>query len=482
MAQDVQPIKFAVQTYKGRSSLASSERLVNIYAEPNPEDSPFPFTLFGIPGTTQWVNTGDYNPIYGMIVFNGYLYVVAGTSIYKYDQNKNKTFIGTMGSLPGYVQMTANTGDITNGINPQITILTPGGISYQIKDDVLTQITNVNYLNSRSVTTLDNYTIFTQQESDQWFISANGDTSSYAALDREFAQANPGNLIVALNYNRNLVLMKETTTEIWYNSGNQTFPFTRMSGVLIQKGCAATLSAVVDITGYYWLGNDRIIYYTSNFTPVRISTYAIEAAIENYETISDAIAYVYVQNGHRYYVLTFPSANATWVFDISTQLWHERSSTNSLTFSENHYSPTVHVYFNGQHIVNGQKEGILYYLDNNSYSEDGVPIVSEIVSATQFVDFARYTVDKLVLLMEPGVGISQGQGFDPQIMIQISIDEGKTWSKEIQGSLGRMGDYQREIFWSNIGLCRSITFKVKISDPVKRIFNGAYMNITRGLS
>lgn len=474
MGQDVQQINFALNSYKARSSLASSERVLGMYAEQNPAESPFAVSLYNIPGKTQWLNLLNANPLYGAIVFGEFLYVVLGLDVYKIGLTKTYTFIGSMATTPGFVMMTKNT--------TQVTILTESGISYFIESDVLTQITDEDYQLANSVTTLDNYSVFTVKDSEEWFISAQGDTSTYSALDIAFAQANPDSLVVCLNYNRNLILMGTDSTEVWYDTGNLTFPFQRVDGVLIQKGCAAKYSAVVDITGYYWLGNDKIIYYSSAFAPIRISTFAIELAIEGYSVIDDAIAYIYTQAGHKFYVLNFPTEGKTWVYDISTGLWAERTSLNQVTFREEVYSATIHAYFDGQHIVNGAQNGILYELDLDAYDEDGIPLISEIISAVQFKDFKRFTVDKLVLMMDTGVGLISGQGSDPKLMITISFDGGKTWSKEIQGSLGEIGRYGTEIYWSNIGLGRSIIFKIRISDPVKRSFLGGYLNITEALS
>ncbi|MFE1676613.1 hypothetical protein ACFMJE_18460, partial [Acinetobacter baumannii] len=68
-----------------------------------------------------------------------------------------------------------------------------------------------------------------------------------------------------------------------------------------------------------------IVYRAVGYTGKRISTHAIEYAIQSYSTITDAIAFTYQQEGHSFYVLTFPTADKTWVFDVSTELWHERA-------------------------------------------------------------------------------------------------------------------------------------------------------------
>jgi hypothetical protein len=69
-----------------------------------------------------------------------------------------------------------------------------------------------------------------------------------------------------------------------------------------------------------------IVYRANGYTAQRISTHAVEWQIQQYGNLSDAIAYTYQQDGHSFYVLIFPSANTTWVFDVATSLWHERAA------------------------------------------------------------------------------------------------------------------------------------------------------------
>jgi hypothetical protein len=480
MAQDVIPINFAVNSYQTRSKLASSERLINMYCEKNSELSPFKFSLYNTPGYDTWTTVTNSNPIYGMHVFQDqFLFVVFGVDVYVFDATKTATLVGSMSVTPGPVQMTDN--------GQQVTILTSSGVAYYVtyisSVFTLAQITDSNYLLSSSVTTLDGYTIFSVIDSNQWFISNVNDTSTYQALNTAYAQAYPDNLVAVFNYNRTLVLMGTTTTEYWLDQGNLTFPFARIDSAVMLKGCAAKLSVVVDVTGYYWLGNDGIVYTSNSYYPGRISTFAVENAISNYSTISDASAFIYVENGHRFYVLSFPTAQATWVYDITMQLWHERQSLNSITYRPQNWSAVYHATFNNQDIVNGPINGSIYQLNLNSYSEDAIPLISEITSCTNFKDFKRFTVHKLAIMMDFGVGISTGQGLNPIIMIQISLDGGYTWSKEIQGYIGEQGAYGTEVYWTNIaGATRSIIFKLKISDPVKRTILGAYMNVTEDLS
>jgi hypothetical protein len=156
-------IQFGVNSYKATSGLLSSERLVNFYAEPAPASSPFRGVLIGCPGLKLWKNLNQFEPIYGSITLNNKLYVVCGLNVYEIDSSKTSTLLGTLAGAPGRVMMTTN--------RTQITILLSNGDSYYYDTNTSTfgKITDVDYQSASSVTTLNNYTIFSKENSDQFF-------------------------------------------------------------------------------------------------------------------------------------------------------------------------------------------------------------------------------------------------------------------------------------------------------------------------
>lgn len=471
------PINFAINSYQARSGLLSAERVINMYAEKAPNDSSFQVALYNTPGATTWLSLDDYNPIYGMQIMGENLFVVCGLNVYKIDASKTATLLGSIGTTPGRVMMTEN--------GTQVTILTEGGVAYYATTSTVTQITDGDYQLANSVTTLDGYTIFTKKDSTQFFISAINDTSSYSALDFASAEASSDFLVTVLSYNRQLILMGTQTIEVWYNSGNSTFPFERLDGVLIKVGVIGKYSAVSDLTGVYWLGSDKIFYRATGYTPERISTFGIENIINEIDNdaLDEAFAFVYTRAGHKFFCYTVPAANLTLVYDINTGLWHERSSVNPQTLVDEEWLANNHASFFNQELVGDKNSGRIYQLDLDTYTENGTQIISRMISATQFKDFERLTFDRFTLMMDTGVGIDgEGQGKDPQIMLKWSTNGAKTYTNEEWQPIGEIGKYDTEVFWTQLGWGRSLILDVSISDPVKRAIVGAYINITEGFS
>jgi hypothetical protein len=474
MTDELIPINFAFQSYQTRSGLTSAERVVNMYGEINTPEAPSKVSLYRTPGATLWKSLDQYNPIYGMKVMGEFLYVVCGVTLYRINAAGTAESLGVMGTAPGRVMMTEN--------GSQITILTEAGIAYYYDTDTsaFAEITDGEFELSNSITTLDGYTISTEKDSETFQWSENRHTENWDGLDFATAEAQSDNLTVVLNYNRQLILIGTDTIEIWVNTGDSNFVFQRLDGALIKSGTTAKYSAVADLAGIFWLGSDKVVYQTTNYQPKRISTFGVETAIESYTTINDAFGFVYVQQGHRFYVLTFPTERRTWVYDITQDLWHERQSINPTNQQLGQWLANCHAAFNQKQLVGDANTGMIYELDLSTYTESGTTMLLEAISATQFDDYRRDSIGRFVLFMDTGTGIATGQGSDPQIMLQTSKDGGKTWSNELWQPLGEMGNYCTEVWWNQVEYGRSFLAKIRISDPVNIAITGAFLQVNRG--
>ena len=469
------PIQFGVNSYKAKSGFASAERLVNCYVEPCPPDSQFQAMVLNTAGLTVWKDLNIGFPIYGMEVMGENLYVVAGSNVYKIDSTKTVTSIGTIATAPSRVLMTNN--------GTQVTILTESGTAYYCTSSAasLTQITDGDYDLSDSIATLDGYTIATKKQGRTFKWSDINATQTWQSLNVQTVEADSSNIVrVAMN-NLELWFFKENIIEVYYDSARPGYIFDRKEGVFIQKGCAAKYSVASLDGGFFFLGNDRIVYMTNGYQLAPISTFPISQEIETYSTVSDAYGFTHVMNGHKFYTLTFPTQDVTWQYNITTQLWHERQSLNAQQ-QQGQWRATTHAFFAGLNLFGDFETGIIYQADQNVYTENGSTILRKAISATLFCNYARATFDRFTLMMDTGVGLVNGQGSDPQLMLRVSIDGGKTWGFEAWQPIGTQGDYLKEVFWTNLGYARSAIFEITYSEPTKFVIVGAFLNSEVGES
>lgn len=471
MGQTIQ-VPLASQSYKSLSKTASSEELINMYYEPLPEGNKFGGLVIGSAGLTLWKSLGQAAPVYGMQLMGGDLYVVCGVEVYKITSAGVSTLIGSLSVTPGRVMMTAN--------NTQVTILCNNGEAFYTDGSTLSQITDTNYQLSSSVTTINGYTIFSVLDSNTFFWSALNNTASYDSLDTNNAQGISDNIVRVFTDHGQLWIFKQFSTEIWQNTGS-SFVFETIQGAYIQRGCAAAYSVSSDETGIYFLGDDKIFYRIQGYSTTPISNYSVSEDLQSYSEISDAFSFIYTQQGHKFYSVGFPTADINWEHDIFTSGWHKRKSLNSAS-QLGRWRANCSIFFDNLYLIGDYEQGYIYYNDPTTYTENGTTIINQIVTPTIFFDNSRATIDRLLLKMNVGVGLATGQGSDPKIILEYSTDGGNTWSYELWQSIGEIGEYDTDVWWTRIGFGRQFTFRLTVSDPVQVILISAYINYTQGFS
>lgn len=468
----MQPIQFAVQSYKSKSLPVSAQRTVNCYAEKEPPDAKTEVALFGAPGLISFSEVG-LGPIRNMHVMNSVLYVVSGQRLYSVSSSGVATDIGGAITGSGYVSMADNGTQIciVNGVEGYIWSSTGG----------LQVISDINFHAANSVTFFDNFFAFDWAGTNKWFISNSNDGTTYTGTDFAFAEVSSDFVLSLLNQQENMLIFGQRTIETWYDAGALNFPFQRVTGATIERGCAAALTPVKEDSSVFFLGDDLVFYRLNGTALVRQSTHAIEQAWQAYPTVSDAYCFSYTFEGHKFICVNFPTANATWFYDISTDLWHERESWDQNNNSFGRWRGTCAVECYGQVLVGDLYSNNVGYLTSSAYTEFGNTIRMLATSPPLHSNRQRIFVSTLDLDVESGVGLTSGQGSSPIIYLDYSKDGGRTFNNlQRFNSLGAIGSYLTRCRWLRLGQARQWVFRVHISDPVKRVILRAYAEFTIG--
>ena len=217
----------------------------------------------------------------------------------------------------------------------------------------------------------------------------------------------------------------------------------------------------------------------NGYTPVRISTHAIENAMQGYSVISDAIAYTYQQEGHEFYVLTFPSADVTWVFDMATQMWHQRGWRDTFNVLHRHRSNCA-MQFNGKIIVGDYQNGYLYVLSRSAFTDNGY-LIKRVRRCQHLTnDLNRIFYHSFQIQFQPGVGLSTGQGSDPECVLRWSDDGGMTFGNDHILKIGKIGKYKNRAMKRRLGYARDRIFEVEMTDPVDAVIVSAELKFDAG--
>lgn len=464
--------------YKGRSTDINAQVCINYYPEVDQMEAKNIRALFGTPGLVQFATTSTVQEVRGFHVVGAYLYAVAGMNLYRIDSGGSvDTITGTLNSTTGKVWMADNGTElvITDGVKGYIYDTSLAGD--------LTQIADADFPIPSSVAFQDGYFIVTEKDTGKMYISASYDGNTWDPLDYATAEAHPDDAQMVIMDHRELWVFGEQSIEVYYNSGDADFPFDRVPGVYIQEGTDAPGSVCRCQNTLFYLNHKGQVCRINGYNPQVVSTPHIEYMISTYGTTSDALAYSYSQEGHEFYVLTFPLAQITWVYDAVTSYWHQRRSyPTDLHGDDGRHRGNCYALFDRKHLVGDYENGKIYEMSMSTYTDDSEAIrrirAAQIIhNDRKLIFFNAFEID-----FESGVGLYTGQGNDPQAMLDWSDDGGHTWSNEHWVDIGAIGEYRARAVWRRLGRSRNRVFRVSISDPVKTVIIAAHLDAQLGVA
>ena len=337
---------------------------------------------------------------------------------------------------------------------------------------------------------VDNYFVYNRPSTQQWAASNLLSPITYG-LSYASKFTGPDNLVSLVCDHGQVYLLGEQTSEVWADQGTFPFAFQRIPGSSSQHGLAAANSiARLGNSFAYVAKNNRgqaEIVIMNGYFPQRISTHAVENTLVN-ESISDAIAYTYQLEGHECYVVTFPSLDITWVYDITTQLWHKWLWTDSQNNYHRHRS-NCSAFFQNVVLVGDWQNGQIYQLDPNNYTDNGDAIRRLRRCPHLTTDLQRQYFDELQIQFQPGVGLegitdpplnAETIGANPQAMLRWSSDGGSTWSNEHWSGIGKVGRYKNRIIWRRLGWARDRIYEVVVTDPINAVIVSANLKASAG--
>ena len=457
-------------SYQQRSLPFDAQRMVNMYAISDPQGAEVA-SLLGTPGLSLFATAGIGTVRGCLAASNGRAFAVSGTDLYEINSDGTTVSRGTLLGSSGIVTMADNGFQLAICDGDKVYIFTYLTNVFEIVTDTdLPSAANISFVNG--------YFVITKNNSGQFYISALYNGLSWSALDFASAESSPDNLAIATNFVGQLGLFGSNTIEIWRNTGDSTFPFARISGST-PIGTIAPNTVINMDTSVYWVGNTQegsgIVYQAQGFTPKRISTEAIEKILQA-ETQPELLrAWSYQQEGHAFYVITGGNLQTSLVYDLTTQLWHERSYINEQGVDEQHLGSCCMYAFN-RHLVGSRVDGKIYSMSLDVFSDNGNPISRRRVYTHLIDEQKDVRYKNLQIGIEAGVGLQSGQGSNPTLSLRISKDGARTWSNYYTTSIGAAGQFNQQIKFRRLGIQQQCTFELSVTDPVKIAITGSYLN------
>ena len=412
--------------------------------------------LVGRPGLLEWTDLGSSASVRAMTINGDYLYAVSGESVYKIDSLGNSTTIGSV----------HRSGDVwMEGNGSQVGIV--AGNKFYVYDGDETEEVELSF-SPGSLAFEGSYFLAHAAGTENFYESSVFDGKDWNETDFAITSVKPDKLKGVFSVNGNIHAFGPLSGEIYYNSGGSSFAFSKVPGGNVPCGVLAVKSTAVFMGTLSLLNNEKVVVQSGS-SPVRLSNEHIDREVENMARASDAIGFSFTMSGHSFYVLTFPYGNKTFVYDFTTKFWYEWRT------GEGRWRPNCYVKYSGKHLVGDYTNGKIYELSQTTYADDGDSITFQRTMPVQ-KDNNLITFSSFELENESGVGLDTGQGSDPQAILEYSTDKGKTWSDERWASIGKRGKYKDRVIWRKLGRHRHFTVRVTVTDPVKIVWTGAYVN------
>lgn len=450
----------------------TAQRMVNAYpvVAMSEQGKRFVRDIVGAPGMKVWATVDAGETCRGMFAGENFLYGVWGDTAYKVNASGTATSLGDLDTSTGHVWIESNLTEsqVAFGDGTDIYTWTEGTTTWAKVDDV-------DKPNASSMTYQDGYLIISQTSSGRFYISSANDFTAWDGTDYANAEAYSDYLVAVFSFNRQLFLMGNRSMEVFYNSGDSNFPFTRYASVFIDDGLAAAAAIAKADNAWFYLSSDLQIKRMSGYAPQIVSTRIIDKAISEMSDVSDCVAFSYNFEGSEQIVFQFPTGDKTFVYDAASGSWFERETgTNGAR-----WIVTAVARWADKILVGESTNGKLYELDAGTYLDDAATIpfiyhTQELVGQDGF----RTVHNRLTAEFEPGVG--DVTTTDPQVELKWTDNRGKSWNTALSRALGGAAEYSTRMIWARLGAPRRRVYELKITDPVERKLHGIHLLAKQG--
>jgi hypothetical protein len=457
---------FLGPSYESQSPLAAGQQTINWYPEQIQIPDRTQIALYPTPGLSSFA-TGLASPGRGIFHEDGRVFAVFGTTLYEIASDGTPTSLGTVAEDANPATFSTN-GDgggelfVTSGGNGYIYDLVAGGALTL----VVSGATFGDVINGRFVA-LDAATSTLRMSA-----SLDGTSWNAAHIIQRSSASDPWTAMILSN--NEIFLLGSKTGEAFFDAGASPIPFRQSSASVFERGIGAprSLSRLGDTIA--WLGSSEQgagrVYRLVGYQPVAISDLGVERAIAAIRAdvgVGDAEGWSYEKGGHVFYVLSFPAAGVTWVYDVTMQAWHQRLKWNTSAAAWEQYRPVFHAAAFDKNLVCDREGGTIYDLSDTTHTDVGGDAIRRLRRGPHLVnEQMRVFVDLYEIVAEPGLGLTSGQGSDPEMMLRYSNTGGKTWSDIRTAKAGKRGAYSQRLRWLRCGSGRDRMIEVSTSDPI----------------
>jgi hypothetical protein len=439
------PLNMVGSTVFGRYPKISTEQTYNMLIS---DDWLVPYAGYKV--VARISPTGEGRGIFASTRLN-HLILVVDDAVYTVSDNLGVTKIANIATISGDVTIAENNASqigICDGLNiyiydystgafstltPTALKFTPGWISFQ-----------------------DTRFISVDKITGQWVLSEEGnglnwtdpDGTDNAPYFGEF-QTKPDKALAAVpmpSKGNMLLVFGSTVTEIWYDTGAQLFPYQKNTFSNFDYGCLnpATIAALENMV--VWLGGNNqagpTIMYSDGSSITQISTDGINFQLANLSNPKSSYAFLFRQDGHLIYQITFVEDNLSYAYDFNTQKFFTLCDPDM-----NHHIAKRVAFLDNKYYFVSIKDGNLYELNSQFTDADGEELVRiRICKPLRNAQQNYFVVNNLTFTIEQGI-YSDIQRID----LSVSKDGGMSFSSYVSKTLNPLAKRKNRMNFWNLG-------------------------------
>jgi hypothetical protein len=479
---------FIGPSYTAKSNVVADEECINLYAETiETPGAQTKWSYFGTPGLNVFIAFPD-GPVRGQYWTGTQLFVVASDTFYEVASDGTQTERGSVDNDGLSVSIAAS--------NIQLLIVSAGrAYCYTFADNTLVDVTASLAGIPIQCEYSDGYFIVCFANSNKFQMSDILDGTTWPGIQVNAVSVFPENIVSIIVSHRELWVFGSQHAQPYQDTGTDEI-FDVIPGALIDMGAGATFGRNLVDNTVFWISKDqrgaRQAWRANGYTPMRISTHAVETSLTSYseDQIAQLVSYTYQDEGHLFWVLYIPGTDCSWTFDVAENLWHKRAEWITEAGAWGPHRSWNHVYAFGKHLVGDWKTGNLWemklpydtgggvyaFVTDNGEAIRRLRRSPTLVNEMAWIYHSELTVDFATGLgPQPPLMDGNGNPRPPQAMLRWSNDRGSTWSNVHTVGCGFAGQYTARAVWRRLGRARYRIYELTVSDAIPWIIVDAYL-------
>lgn len=384
----------------------------------------------------------------GGINWNGVCYRVMGSKLVTVSPIGSILILGDVGDDGLLVSMDYSFDRLAIASNGNLFYWSPSLGLVQVTDPDLGTVLDVVWVDGYFMTTDGEFIVVTDLS----------DPTQVNPLKYGSSEVDPDPIVALLKLRNEIYALNRNTIEVFDNIGGNLFPFQRIDGAQIQKGCVGTFACCVFMETVAFLGSGRNeapgIYMGANATATKISTQEIDDILLDYTEEQLALVKLEARNDRAHQHLYVHLPDRTLVFDaaatqeMNQPVWFTLTSS-IVGFSKYRAQNLVWAY-NKWLVGDPTSDGVGYLVDTIS-THWGQNVRWEFGTTIVYNEGRGAIFSELELV---GLTGRVAFGEDPTISTSYSVD-GETWSQQKYIKAGMLGQRQKRLVWFQQGWMRN---------------------------